>query len=555
VSAELLAVQGLAVGLRTPGGTLPVLRSIDLALQAGEIVGLVGESGSGKSMLARALIGLLPGNASLQVQCFSFEGRECTGPAARDALRGTGIGLVLQEPLLSLNPAMRVGEQLGEALVHHRGRQPRVALEQLLCEALREVRIEEPAAALRRYPHEFSGGQRQRLLIAAVMLLEPRLVIADEPATALDALVGNEVLDLLVDRVRRRRAGLLLISHDIAQLAHRVDRMIVMDGGRIIEDRPVTELLRAPATERARQLLAAIPRREDRSPTARQDGPLLLEVSDLAVSYRGRRQGWRRQPDHPALRGVDLQLRAGETLGVIGESGSGKSTLALAALGFIDAQADGVTVTGSVTIDGASWASRDRRARRALRQRVQVIFQDPASSLDPRLSIAGIVGEGLRLRHGMTRTARAAAVAEALREVGLDPGLGTRHPHELSGGQRQRVAIARALVVEPQLVIADEPVSALDVTVQAQIIALLDRLKRERGFALLFISHDLPVVGRIADRIVVMRDGRIVESGSRDEVLAAPRDPYTRALLACAPRVVADGSGWRLLGPASGGNA
>jgi peptide/nickel transport system ATP-binding protein len=199
---------------------------------------------------------------------------------------------VLQEPLLSLNPAMRVGEQLGEALVHHRGRQPRVALEQLLCEALREVRIEEPAAALRRYPHEFSGGQRQRLLIAAVMLLEPRLVIADEPATALDALVGNEVLDLLVDRVRRRRAGLLLISHDIAQLAHRVDRMIVMDGGRIIEDRPVTELLRAPATERARQLLAAIPRREDRSPTARQDGPLLLEVSDLAVSSCAPEKRW-----------------------------------------------------------------------------------------------------------------------------------------------------------------------------------------------------------------------------------------------------------------------
>lgn len=540
MTAPLLDIRGLSLKLRSESGDLPILSDVSLAMNAGEIVGLVGESGSGKSMLAKALIGLPPRNAVVATERFGFSGTDlAASAAAHAAIRGTGIGFVLQEPTLSLNPSMRVGEQLAEALIHHRGLRAGAVLSQRIHAALAAVQINNPESVLRRYPHEFSGGQRQRLLIAAVMLLEPQMVIADEPATALDALVGNEILDLLVRHAREKNSGLLLISHDIAQVAHRVDRVMVMDQGSVVENRATSELLRCPAHQRTRSLLAAVTRRTAVEHTA-DCGRVILEIDQLTVRYQKARLGWRRAQKREVLSRASLKVHAGETVAIIGESGSGKSTLALAALGLL------TSASGTVMVDGQTWTQRTGGERIAVRRRVQAVFQDPSSSLDPRMRIEQIVGEGLR-HSGLSSRERIDAVHRGLHDVGLSPTTWRRYPHELSGGQRQRVAIARALVLSPELIIADEPVSALDVTIQEQIVTLLDTLKREKGFGLLFITHDLAVVSRIADRVIVLRNGQILEEGAASRVLSAPRDPYTRALLACGPRLVPEGSGWRLI--------
>ncbi|MBS1201000.1 MAG: peptide transporter ATP-binding protein [Proteobacteria bacterium] len=510
-----------------------------LTVEPGEVLGIVGESGSGKSMLARAALGLLPDGARRDAQVLALLGKDLLGADAETwrKLRGPGIGLVLQEPLTSLNPAMRIGEQMAEALELHRGLSRPEALARA-ARALEDVRIDEPEAALRRYPHEFSGGQRQRVMVASVLLLEPKLVIADEPATALDAVVGEEILDLIQARARAVGAAVMMISHDLAQVARRADRILVMEKGVIVDGGPSGDILLRPQHAYTRRLLAALPRRAGAGGRAERPAQPIVVARDLGLKYDGGGRSFLgRAPARRALRGVDFELAAGETLAVIGESGSGKSSLAMLTLGLL------APSEGTLTIDGRSWSDRGRRERRELRRRIQVVFQDPASSLDPRMRVAEIVGEGLREPGRAERDRR---VAAALDEVGLDAGFAGRYPHQLSGGQRQRVAIARALVMDPEVLVADEPVSALDVTVQAQILDLLDRLRRERGFAMLFVTHDLGVVERLADRVMVMRDGRVVEAGTRDEVFDAPRDPYTRRLLSVAPVLVPEGDGYRL---------
>ncbi len=526
-------------GLDVCFGERRVVRDVTATLHAGEVLGVVGESGSGKTMLARSVLGLLPHGARLAAGRLAFLGQDLPGAGDEGwrRLRGPGMGLVLQEPLTSLNPAMRIGDQLVEGLCLHRGLRRDEALQQAR-RALEDVRIDDPAAALARYPHEFSGGQRQRMLIASVLMLEPKLVIADEPATALDALVGDEILDLICNRARALGAAVLMISHDLAQVARRADRILVMEQGVVVDGGATTDVLLAPRHPYTRRLLEAVPRRGPVSAPSRGPEPPLVEARDLALSYPGARRGlFGRRAARRAVAGVSFDLARGETLAVIGESGSGKSSLAMMTLGLV------APTAGTIAIEGRSWAGRSRAEGRALRRRVQVVFQDPASSLDPRMRVAAIVGEGLG---GLAAAERQARVAAVLTEVGLGPEFAGRFPHQLSGGQRQRVAIARALALDPEVLVADEPVSALDVTVQAQILDLLDRLRRERGFAMLFVTHDLAVVERLADRVMVMREGQVIESGTRDQVFDAPRDDYTRRLLAIAPVLVPDGAGYRL---------
>jgi peptide/nickel transport system ATP-binding protein len=538
VSGPLLDIEGLTVSF---GAAVPAVDALSLTLESGGTLGVVGESGSGKTMLARAILGLLPPGARVSANRLRFGGSDLCALDAEGWLRvrGAGIGLVLQEPLSSLNPAMTVGAQLCEGLRLHAGISDREARRRAL-EALEEVRIVDPEQALRRYPHELSGGQRQRMLIASVLLLRPKLIIADEPATALDALVGEEVMDLVTARAAQIGAGLLLISHDLAQVARRAQSVLVMHRGRAVESGRTESVLLAPGHPYTRRLLAAVPRRNARAEPCRSGTPLLV-ARDISLAYAGVRRGLRlRTPSVRALDGVSFELRRGETLAVIGESGSGKSSLAMIALGLTRAS------EGRLEIEGRTWEERTAVERRALRRRVQVIFQDPAASLDPRMRVGAIVGEGL-LHEALTRDALAARVATALEEVDLDAACATRFPHQLSGGQRQRVAIARALVMNPELVVADEPVSALDVTVQAQILELLERLKATRAFALMLVSHDLGVVEHIADRVMVMRAGRVVEAGTRDQVFDAPGNAYTRRLLSIAPMLVPAGEGYRLV--------
>ena len=520
-------------------GDRKVVDAASFTIEPGEVLGIVGESGSGKSMLARSALGLLPDGARREATRLALEEQDLltADATAWQKLRGPGIGLVLQEPLTSLNPAMRVGEQMAEALELHRGMTRPEALARAR-RALEGVRIDDAQAALLRYPHEFSGGQRQRIMVASVLLLEPKLVIADEPATALDAVVGEEILDLIQARARTVGAAVMMISHDLAQVARRADRILVMEKGVVVDGGPSAEVLLRPRHAYTRRLLAALPRRTIAGAPAAPPARPVMAARDLGLSYAGRRRGlFSHAPSRRALDGVGFELAEGETLAVIGESGSGKSSLALLALGLLQPTA------GSLTIDGRRWDERDRGEQRALRRRIQVVFQDPASSLDPRMRVGAVIGEGLR---NVERGERDRRVAAVLDEVGLAGDFAERYPHQLSGGQRQRVAIARALVMDPDVLVADEPVSALDVTVQAQILDLLDRLRRERGFAMLFVTHDLGVVERLADRVMVMKDGRVVEAGTRDEVFDAPRDAYTRRLLSVAPVLVPEGDGYRL---------
>lgn len=534
---RLLAVRDLTVELS--GRT--VLDHVDLDLGAGEVLGVVGESGSGKTLLARSLLGLLPGTARISAGHIVFDDTDLArlDESGLRRMRGRRIGLVLQEPLTSLNPALRIGEQLIEALQFHEGLTKQAATEAAAA-ALDRVRIADPVAALRRFPHEFSGGQRQRILIASVLILRPSLLIADEPATALDPLVAEEVMDLLLAQVRATRTALVLISHDLAQVARRADRIVVLERGRVVDGGATDDVLLKPRAVGTRRLLEAVPQ-EPEAAIPREPGPLLLTGQALSLVYPGQRSGWfGRATGQQVLHEVDLELRRGETVGIIGESGSGKSSLALIALGLVEPS------SGVLQIEGRGWKDRSAAERRALRRRVRVVFQDPSASLDPRMRISAIVGEGL-LGRRLPAAQRDAAVLRALEEVGLGPEHAQRFPDALSGGQRQRVAIARALVGDPDLVVADEPVSALDVTVQAQVLALLRKLKERRGFALLLISHDMGVVQQMADRVLVLRAGRVIEQGMRDEVFKRPRQAYTRALLSIAPRLVPEGEGYRLL--------
>ncbi len=525
----LLEVEDLAVHFRLEGGILEAVRGVSFTLEKGETLALVGESGSGKTVTALSIPQLLPYPRAFHPGgSIRLLGREMIGAdeATLRAIRGNRVGMVFQEPMTSLNPLHTVEKQIAEVLLLHR-RMDRAQARRRVLELLELVGIDDPERRLSAYPHQLSGGQRQRVMIAMAIANEPDLLIADEPTTALDVTIQAQILALLQDLQRRLGMALLLITHDLAIVRRIADRVAVMREGRIVEQGPTARVLQRPRHPYTRELLAAEPKGPPREPDPA--APVLLEARDLRVHYpiqKGllrRTVGWVKAVD-----GVDLVVRRGQTLGVVGESGSGKTTLGLALLRLI-------TSEGRIVFDGRDIQGWSWKQMRPLRREMQIVFQDPYGSLSPRMSVGEIIAEGLQVHGiGRDRAERRERVARILEEVGLDPAVMDRYPHEFSGGQRQRIAIARAMVLEPRFVVLDEPTSALDVSVQAQIVALLRELQRRHGVAYLFISHDLRVVRALAHEILVMRAGRVVEAGPARRILETPRHPYTRALVRAA---------------------
>jgi len=507
-----------------------VVEDLSFHVKRGEFLAVVGESGSGKTMAARAILGLLPTGIERRAGHILLDGEDlCEAtPQRMQLLRGGSIGMVFQEPMVSLNPAHRIGDQMAEGLQLHTQLGAAEIRERCIA-MLRRVQIRDPGHTLSAYPHEFSGGMRQRIMLASVMLLKPKLLIADEPTTALDTLTQREVLDLMVELAREEGTAVLLITHNLGLVSRYAQRAIVMQKGRLVEAGTVRQILHAPKDPYTKQLVDALPRRGEARADAEGRKPL-IQVRNLSVTYHGTRTGlFKRQPPNHVLDGVDLDIHEGETVAVVGGSGSGKTTLGRAMLRLVPAR-------GEVLFRGDNVLTADRQALHRFRIACQLVFQDPYSSLDPRMRVEDIVREPLRHVRGMDAATARLRVDETLDEVGLLP-FGRRFPHELSGGQRQRVAIARALVRRPAFVVADEPVSALDMTIQAQVLELFQQLQRHHGFACLFISHDLAAVEQIADRVVVMQSGRIVEQGTRDSVYDHPQHAYTRELLAASPLV------------------
>ncbi len=540
--SALVSVSNLS--LSVGAGGREIVSGVSFEVAPGEMVGIVGESGSGKTQAARAIMGLTPSPLVVAGGSIKFEGVDVTqaSPAALRKLRGARIGMVFQEPMTSLNPSMPIGRQLEEGLRLHRKDLSAAARRERILEMLRRVGIRDPKGAMEAWPHEFSGGMRQRMMLASVMLLEPALLIADEPTTALDAVVQRDVLELMVDLTREHHTAVLMISHDLPMVARYTERMVVMQHGKVLETGATASILERPQHPYTRKLLDAMPRRLP----ARQLGKEapIVEVKNLVVDYAGHQRLFSRTGAKRALNGIDLHVKPREVVAVVGGSGSGKTTLGRAIAGLLAPTSGQILFRGQpVNRRSASW--RDYRLN------CQMVFQDPYSSLDPRMTIGQLVGEGLRMLDDMPAADKRRRVDEVLAEVGLGSEYAQRYPHEMSGGQRQRVAIARAIVRRPAFVIADEPVSALDVTVRAQVLDLFADLQERHGFSCLFISHDLGVVEQVADRVVVMRDGGIVEQGSRDTVFDQPQEEYTRSLLSAIPALESTDTGgvrlrWRL---------
>ncbi len=526
--SAILTLDALSVTL-PPGADRPhALEDVSFSIAANEIVCVVGESGSGKSMTANAVMRLLPTGVGIDAGRVLFEGRDLARLSEADmrAVRGAGIAMIFQEPMTALNPLRTVGDQIGEMFSVHTD-MGKAAIRARVLALLDEVRIPDPAQAAKAYPHELSGGQRQRAMIAMALALDPKVLIADEPTTALDVTTQAQILALIRDLQKRKGTAVMFITHDFGVVAEIADRVVVMQQGRIAEQGAADDILSRPQHPYTRQLIAAVPRLAA-PPPRRLSDDAILSIDGVSKTYRnGGFLGRGARVTH-AVRNVSLKLPRGATLGIVGESGSGKSTLARCILRLIDPD------TGAVVLNGKDLAKLSASEMREQTKNIQMVFQDPFASLNPRRKAGELVAQGL-IVHGAPRGEALAKARDLFALVGLDPSASERYPHEFSGGQRQRIGLARALALQPKVLIADEPVSALDVSVQAQVLALLVELRERLSLSVVFITHDLRVAAQVCDLVAVMKDGEVVEAGPVGQVFGQPQHAYTQALLASIP--------------------
>lgn len=535
----VLTVNDLCIDARTPEGLKPVLQGVKFTLAPSETLCIAGESGSGKSLTALSIMRLFSPSLKQRSGSIKLAGRELTTLSDREMrrVRGGEIAMIFQDPMSSLNPVMTVGAQMMEVIREHSGARN---ARQRACDMLDAVRIADAARRLDQYPHELSGGMRQRVMIGMALSCQPKVLIADEPTTALDVTVQAQILKLMRELKNDFATSIILITHDMGVVAEMADRVALLSAGKIVEQGSVTDIFENPQNEYTKRLLDAVPRLgtyrgTNAPPRITSDRPLaeeqkpVLTVKNLRVAY-GKAKGpfWDRREPESVVKNVSFELKPGQTLGLVGESGSGKSTTGKAVLGL-------VASTGDILIDGTNIAGLSRGAMKPLRQQAQMIFQDPYASLDPRMSVGEAIAEPLVIHNIGTRKERQTRVMELLKRVSLTPEHATRYPHEFSGGQRQRICIARALALKPKIIVADESVSALDVSVRGQVLDLMQELQEQMNIAYIFISHDMALIERMSHHVAVMRGGEIVEHGSRRSVFEYPQNDYTRDLLAAVP--------------------
>ena len=530
----LVDIKGLKVSFAQHGRTIDAVRGLSFSLRDGESLGIVGESGSGKSVTCMALLRLLPNTATITADSMVLDGTNVLDADKRtlQSLRGRAAALIFQDPMAAFDPVFTIGHQMVETIRTHRKTSKREALaeaEQLLL----RVEIKNAKDVLSYYPHQLSGGMLQRAMIAMALSCRPKLLIADEPTTALDVTIQAQILQLIKQLQAEYGMALIMITHDLGVVAETVDRVVVMYGGRVMEEGPVQEIFDKPGHSYTQSLLASLRAGETRrtEATPKEQVAPALELRDLAKVYRVKRRGgiFGQDGEFHAVRGVNLTLPRNKIVGLVGESGSGKSTTGMMAMRLIEPSA------GQILVDGADISGLNTTALKSFRRRMQIVFQDSYSALDPMMTLSQIIAEPLDIHGMLTPRERESLALDWLQKVGLDPSFGNRYPHELSGGQRQRIAIARALILEPSVLVADEPTSALDVSVKAQIIGLLKELQKQMGLSMLFISHDLSVVRSLTDSVVVMYKGRVVEQAPTATIFSEPRHPYTRALLDAIP--------------------